>query len=149
AGAGPDADVDAAGDDRLHRLAAAVGIENLEIEPVLLEDAGALADVGNAAVPVVGRTDRELERVVGARRAREDDGQGQSRDDPRQVMMHRDPLRRPVRDAPQTVSYPFVYESRVRRQVIHAAAAHHNVCDPGLDATSAGPTGYSHDDDRS
>ena len=62
--AGPrrDPDVDAAGDHRLHRLPAPVGIEELQIDAVVAEDAGALADRGDAGVPVAGRADRELER---------------------------------------------------------------------------------------
>ena len=47
-----DADVDAARDHRLLRLAAALRPQDLEHEAVLLEDAGALADLGDRRVPV-------------------------------------------------------------------------------------------------
>src|SRR5262249_57682445 len=44
--AGGDADVDAAGDHRLHGLAAAAGEQQFEVEVVLAENAGALAQRG-------------------------------------------------------------------------------------------------------
>src|SRR5262245_38792577 len=64
-GAGSDAKVDAAGNHRLQGLTATIGVEDIEVEPVLLENARALADVGQAAVPVVGGADGELQHVVG------------------------------------------------------------------------------------
>ena len=36
------------------KVRTAIGVENFEIETVLLEDSGALADVGKAAVPLFG-----------------------------------------------------------------------------------------------
>jgi hypothetical protein len=63
--AGGNADVDAAGDHRLHRLAAAAGEQQLEVELVLAENAGALAQRGRRAVPYFTLTDRDLELVRG------------------------------------------------------------------------------------
>jgi len=63
--AGGDADVDAAGDHRLHRLAAAAGEQQLEIEVVLAENAGALAQRGRSPVPYFALPDRNLELVRG------------------------------------------------------------------------------------
>ena len=45
--AGRDAEVDAAGNHRLLRFARALGIDNVEGEPVFLEDASALTDLGH------------------------------------------------------------------------------------------------------
>ncbi len=74
--AGGDADVDAAGDHRLHRLAAAAGEQQLEIEVVLAENAGALAQRGRSPVPYFALPDRNLELVRGESR----DGCEPSRD---------------------------------------------------------------------
>src|SRR5262245_24629124 len=63
--AGGDADVDAAGDHRLHRLAAAAGEQKLEVEVVLAENPGALAQGRRRAVPYLTLTDRDLELVRG------------------------------------------------------------------------------------
>ena len=49
-------------------LAAAIGVEDLKIEPVLFEDSRSLSDVWQAAVPVVGRTHRKLEPIVATSR---------------------------------------------------------------------------------
>ena len=66
-----DADIDAAGNHGLHRLAAALSVQNLELQTVLGEDAGALADLGNTGVPIVRSTDRELQLIGGLRDAGE------------------------------------------------------------------------------
>ena len=63
-----DADVDAAGDHGLLRLAAALRPEDLEHEAVLLEDAGTLADFRDRRVPVAALPGRDLERVLRVRR---------------------------------------------------------------------------------
>ena len=47
----------------------AVGVENIEIEAVLLENAGALAEFGDAGVPGALLRDGDLERVVGGGKA--------------------------------------------------------------------------------
>jgi hypothetical protein len=44
-------DVDRAGDDHLQRLAAALGVEDVEVEAMLLEDAGLLAELGDRTLP--------------------------------------------------------------------------------------------------
>src|SRR5262249_8345401 len=59
-----DADVDAAGDHGLLRLAGALGIEQLEREAVLLEDAPAIPDLGDASVPQPALPDREPQRLL-------------------------------------------------------------------------------------
>src|SRR6201981_1386255 len=61
--AGGNADVDAAGDHRLHRLAAAAGEQQLQREVTLAENAGALAQRGRRPVPYFALPDRKLERV--------------------------------------------------------------------------------------
>ena len=62
--AGGHADVDAAGDHRLLRLAGALRPQNLEHESVLLEDARPLSDLGNRRVPVAPLPGGELEGVL-------------------------------------------------------------------------------------
>ena len=69
--AGSDPDIDAAGDRGLHRLAAAAGEQQLEIEAVLAENAGALAQRGRGSVPDFALADRDLERVGGRYRCRQ------------------------------------------------------------------------------
>ena len=58
--------------DRLQRLAAARGVDHLELEVVLLEDAGLGAEMGDGGVPVAALADGELELIGGgcARQAR-------------------------------------------------------------------------------
>ena len=65
---GAEADVDRAGDDDLQRLAAALGVEDVEIEAVLLEDAGLLAELGDGAFPAAADRRGDLERFGGKRR---------------------------------------------------------------------------------
>ncbi len=70
--AGGDAEIDAAGDHRLLGLARAVGVDDLELEAVLLEDAGELADLRDRGVPVAALADRQfhlVERGRGVRRS--------------------------------------------------------------------------------
>src|SRR5258708_658652 len=52
--------IDAAGDDRLQRLARAGRIDHLELEAVLLEDAGLGTELGNRGVPVAALPDGDL-----------------------------------------------------------------------------------------
>src|SRR5262249_55484145 len=59
------ADVDAARDHRLQRLAAAAGEQQLEVEVVLAENAGALAQRGRSPVPYFALPNRNLELVCG------------------------------------------------------------------------------------
>src|SRR5690242_15504386 len=69
-GADPDAEVDARRDHRLERLAAALRVEHLERQAMLLEEAGVLAELRDALLPAAALADRDLERVVGAGRGR-------------------------------------------------------------------------------
>ena len=64
------ADIDAAGHDGLLRLASPLRVEDLEGEPVLLEDADALAELGHGGVPVAALADGELQRVLRGGRQR-------------------------------------------------------------------------------
>src|SRR2546430_2478236 len=89
-GSDPDADVDAGRDHRLQRLAAALGIEHLEHEAVLLEKARVLAELRHALLPAAALADRDFERVLrsgSARKAAEPDGR-------RQMPHHADPEHR-------------------------------------------------------
>jgi hypothetical protein len=63
--ADPDADVGAAGDHCLQRLAGALRPEGLEHDAVLFEDAGLLPERRHLVFPVVDLADRELEHVLG------------------------------------------------------------------------------------
>jgi hypothetical protein len=58
-------DVDVAGDHRLHRLPGTLGIENVEVEPMLLENAGARAERGRRAVPDFALADCDGELIGG------------------------------------------------------------------------------------
>src|SRR5262249_13843337 len=60
------ADVGAAGNDRLHRLASASRAEIVEHDAMLLEDADVLTERGRLVLPVVDLADRDLERILGA-----------------------------------------------------------------------------------
>ena len=62
--AGRHADVDAARQHRLLRLAAALRVQDLEYQAVLLEDAAALADLCDGRIPVAPLPDGQLERVL-------------------------------------------------------------------------------------
>src|SRR5262249_1268859 len=64
-GAEPDAYSDAAGNDRLLGLAAALRVEDVERDAALLEEAGALSELGRRRLPVAAGADRELDRMVG------------------------------------------------------------------------------------
>jgi hypothetical protein len=75
---GAQPDVDRAGNDDLHRLAASLGIEDVEIEAVLLEYAGLLAKLGDRPLPAAANRRGDLERL-GAETLR-----GHRRDDRRQ-----------------------------------------------------------------
>src|SRR6185436_19921753 len=66
---GPDADVDAAGEHDLDGLAAALGVEHVEREAMLLEDAGVLAELRHALLPAAALPDRDLERILRDRSA--------------------------------------------------------------------------------
>ena len=68
-GADIDAEIGAAGDHRLHGLAGARGAEDLERDPMLLEDAGLLAEDRRLAAPDLELADRDLERVLRLRRS--------------------------------------------------------------------------------
>ena len=63
-GTGTDADVDAAGEHDLDGLAAALGVEHVEREAMLLEDAGVLAELRHALLPAAALPDRDLERIL-------------------------------------------------------------------------------------
>src|SRR5262249_5143563 len=57
-------DVHAAGDHRLVGLGTALRVEELEREPALAVDAGALAKLGNCRVPLAALRDRDLEHLL-------------------------------------------------------------------------------------
>jgi hypothetical protein len=61
--AGRSRDIHAAADHRLDRFRAGLDVENLEIEPMLLEDAAALAELGDAGVPGTTLRDGDPQRV--------------------------------------------------------------------------------------
>src|SRR5262249_40885419 len=56
----------AVGDHRLLGLAAPVGVEDVEREVVLLEEAGLVADLGDECLADAAPADRDLELVGGA-----------------------------------------------------------------------------------
>ena len=60
----PDPDLDTAGYDSLLGLAGTLGVEDFEREAVLLENAGALADIGNRRIPQSALADRNLQCVL-------------------------------------------------------------------------------------
>ena len=66
-GAEPDADVDAAGDHRLQRLGAAIGIAQLKCEPALAEHAGILAEFRRRSLPLSALAERDLDGILGGR----------------------------------------------------------------------------------
>ena len=57
-------DVHAAADQRLDRFRPGLGIENFQLEPVLLEDAAALAEFGHACIPGTALRDHYLKHVL-------------------------------------------------------------------------------------
>src|SRR5262249_28546088 len=61
-----DADLGAVGDHRLLGLPAAVGVEDVEREVVLLEEAGLVADLGDESLADAAAADRDLEPIPGA-----------------------------------------------------------------------------------
>ncbi len=66
-----DPDVGAAGDHRLLGFAAALGVEQFELEAVPAKHAAALPDLGDRGRPIAELPDRELEPILGAGRARQ------------------------------------------------------------------------------
>ena len=54
-----------AGHDDLHRLAAALRVEDFQVEAVLLEDAGLLAELGDGAFPAAADRRRDLQGLRG------------------------------------------------------------------------------------
>ena len=79
-GTGTDADVDAAGEHDLDGLTAALGVEHVEREAMLLEDAGVLAEFRHALLPAAALPDRDLERILrgrGAMQEHQQQGGGQ------------------------------------------------------------------------
>ena len=63
------AEIGAAGNDRLDGLARALRAERLDLQIVLLEDAGVLAERRRLVLPVVDLADRDFQRVLRRRRA--------------------------------------------------------------------------------
>src|SRR5262249_23480595 len=53
-----------AGDQRLNRFRPCLGVENLEVEPMLLEDAAALTKLGKPGIPGAALRYRDFEEVV-------------------------------------------------------------------------------------
>jgi hypothetical protein len=74
-----DADVDRAGDHRGQRLAAALGVEHLELEAALLEEALLLADLGHLVVESPAGANGDFQCVVG-KRGGGGDGEGGDED---------------------------------------------------------------------
>ena len=75
-------DVDAAGRNGRDRLRAALGVEHLDLEAGVLEEAGRLAELDPGAVPEAALRDRHLELFDGEARARarnQDGERGQDR----------------------------------------------------------------------
>jgi len=62
---GGDPDLRAVGDDRLLCLAAAVGVEDVECEIMLLEQPGLVADLGDERFPDAAAPDRDLQAILG------------------------------------------------------------------------------------
>jgi hypothetical protein len=58
------ADIHAAADHRLDRFRAGLDVEDFKIEPVLLEDAAALAEFGDTGVPSAALRDRNFQRFL-------------------------------------------------------------------------------------
>jgi hypothetical protein len=61
------AELDAAGNHRLLGFAAALGVEDVQRDPVLLEDAAALAEFDHRGVPQAALPDCDPQRIVGKR----------------------------------------------------------------------------------
>ena len=68
--------------DRLERFAATAGVDHLEVDAVLLEDSGRVAELRDRGVPVGALADSELDETVGAggegRAVRECRGKGKA-----------------------------------------------------------------------
>ena len=85
-----DPDIDAAGENDLDGLAASLGVEQFEGETVLLEDAGILAELGHALLPAAALPDRDLERILRARSAvQQEQGQDGGKAPAQQTWSHR------------------------------------------------------------
>ena len=63
---GGNADIDAARNHRLLRLARAIGVDDLQLQAMFLEDAGELADFRHRSVPVAALADRQFHLVLRA-----------------------------------------------------------------------------------
>src|SRR4029079_7241390 len=63
-------EIDAAGDDRLQGLAASGRVDHLELQTMLLEDSGLVAEVGNGRIPVAALANGHLHEIIskGSRR---------------------------------------------------------------------------------
>ena len=57
--------IDRARDHRLQRLARARRVDDLELDPVFLEDAGLLAEIRDRGIPVAALADGQLEEIGG------------------------------------------------------------------------------------
>ena len=62
--AGGGRDIHAAADHRLDRFRTGLDVEDLEIEAVLLEDAAALAELGDAGIPSATLRNRHPQRLL-------------------------------------------------------------------------------------
>jgi hypothetical protein len=62
--AGCNADIDAAGNHRLLGFSATLGVEDVEIQTVLLEDPRSRSDLGNRGVPPAALSDCKLQLVL-------------------------------------------------------------------------------------
>src|SRR4029079_1860648 len=62
------ADLGAVGDHHLDGFTAALGVQNIEREPMLLEEAGVLAELSDKGLAHPAGANRDLEMVLGARR---------------------------------------------------------------------------------
>src|SRR6185295_6929926 len=57
-------EINAAGDDRLQGLAAAGRVDHLELQTMLLEDSGLVAEVGNGRIPVAALANGHLHEII-------------------------------------------------------------------------------------
>ncbi len=83
-----DADLGAVRDHRLLRLAAAVGVEDVQLELVLLEQPGVVADLGDEGLADAAPADRDLEPVLRRHRVGRERADGGEQYDPNSSATH-------------------------------------------------------------
>src|SRR5215471_3002038 len=97
-------EVDAAGDQCLDRFGPGRRVENLELQPMLLEDASAQPELGNAGVPRPALRHRELEHVL-RRRGRNRTAEQRERQHDPNGTLHRHPPCGPCETLPSRLSW--------------------------------------------